>query len=136
MLRLTVEAVRYVRAVATNGGTAQSLVLVTPVMATHMSRHLHTEQSNPNITTIIKIQGKKQYLLVPKPSPRRVSRRSATPALMMNCNKNEQCRHDGGGGADGTNYRGPVVQKVAQGPTVLRMFLSFSVVPLAAGCAN
>jgi len=34
----------------------------------------------------------------------------------------------GAGGGAGTNYRDPAVRKGAQGPTMLRMFLSLSVV--------
>jgi hypothetical protein len=42
----------------------------------------------------------------------------------------------GGGGEASTNYRGPVVRKGAQVPTVLRMFLSFLVVSLFIDCTN
>ena len=41
-----------------------------------------------------------------------------------------------GGEEAGKNYRGPIVRKVADGPTVLQNVLSLSSLPLSADCTN
>jgi len=48
--------------------------------------------------------------------------------LHRKCTGNSQCLGGVGGEEPGKNYRGPTLQKGAQGLTILHMFLSFSVV--------